>query len=140
MSRRKGSPKTGGRDWQPGQSGNPTGKGAGEIKGFIKDLGRLNLKRALNIFNDICNLTFDELKAKISDPTATVIELMIMKVAAEAIRTGDHTRMNAIMDRLIGKITDKIEVKMPEPTVMKLRGQDAVLVIGQMRGEDEDYS
>lgn len=138
MSGRKGGPKTGGKNWLPGQSGNPNRIGNGEVKGVIKDLGRLNLKRALNLFNDICNMTLEELKAKITDPAATVIELMIMKVAAEAIRTGDYMRMNAIMDRLIGKITDKIEVKMPEPTVMKLRGQDAVLVIGQMRSDGDN--
>lgn len=137
MSRRKGSPKTGGSDWQPGQTGNPRAKDSGEIKQIVKDLGRLNLKRALNIFNDICNLTANELQIKMRDPETTVIELMVLRMAAEAIKTGDHMKFNTIVDRLIGKISDKIDLQMPEPTVMKLRGQDAVLVIGQMAAEDD---
>lgn len=51
-----------------------------------------------------------ELKKVLSEPSTTVIELIVGKIMFESIRKGDQMRLNALLERLIGKVPNDVRV------------------------------
>lgn len=52
-----------------------------------------------------------ELGAKANDPTASVLDAAIASIAVHMIKQGDPNRLAFFLDRLHGKVPDKVEVK-----------------------------
>lgn len=77
--------------WQQGESGNPLGKSKGEVNITSR------LKREL--LKDLPNSKTDSCKA----------DMVVAALVAEA-REGNVQAINIILDRLEGKVTDKVEV------------------------------
>lgn len=50
----------------------------------------------------------------------TNLEVMIISVIMHAKKYGDYKRLDFLLDRLVGKVVDKVEVATPRPTVIKL--------------------
>lgn len=121
--------------FKPGQSGNPSGRP--KLPEDIKKSRRMNQIEVARILNRFVNLSLDELKAEMNNPETRAMELMIGKVMIKAMTDGDHTRFNFILDRMIGKVTDKVEHTLPKPTVIKLVDEDAAVVLGHEKGEEE---
>lgn len=120
--------------FQKGQTGNP--------KGTIlpKDLAQaktLNKRMTLEIFNKCIFMTLEQLNMRLKDPTTCAIELAICRVLVKAIELGDDRRINFLLDRLVGKVTEKVELQLPKPKIIKLVGEDAAVMIGRMREDDE---
>lgn len=128
----EGSKKT---QFKPGQSGNPSGrtKLPEEIKQAQK-LSKVSMYAALNKF---LHWPLEDLEKFCADKSNPVMEMIIAKILVGAHKNGDHMRLNFIFDRLIGKVSDKVEHKLPKPTVVKLYGEDAAVVLGHQSNEDE---
>lgn len=120
--------KTGGRDWKPGQTGNPSGRP--KYPADVKEARVMNLAEASRILNKYAYSTVEEIKAAALDPQTPAIEMMILKVIVECTKTGDHHRLNFLFDRLIGKVTEKIKVELPTPTRLKRYGGEEAEVLG----------
>lgn len=95
--------KTGGRDFKPGQSGNPKGrpKDPPELKA-IKQMTKAEFSLAIQ---KLINLKPDELK----EFKGTAIEMALAATIQNAIKYGDVSRIQSLIDRLFGKVTDKLE-------------------------------
>lgn len=65
-------------------------------------------------------MTASELQEAMRDPTSTTMTLIVGKIVAEAIKHGDYSRVNALWDRSIGKVSDKIQHSISKPTIMRL--------------------
>ena len=97
----KGSEKT---RFKPGQSGNPAGR--------AKDPQELHLIKQLTkrefslLLNKILQCDPDKLK----DFKGSVLEMWLAAGATKAIKTGDYSRLEFLINRLIGKVPDKLEV------------------------------
>jgi len=122
--------------WKPGQSGNPKGKPP--TPKDLRDARKLNAIEVSRILNKFSNLTTDELREKMMSLDTPALELMIGKVMLECMKSGDDKRLNFILDRMVGKVTEKMEVKLPKPTVVKLIGEDAVMVLGHAEKREND--
>jgi len=116
--------KTGGRNFLPGNPGRP------KTDPNVRLIKRLTTDKIIEGISRIVHMTVDELKQLATNPQATGLELALGKILVEAIKTGDHQRIEFLMNRTVGKVTEKIEHKMPVPTVIKLTGEDAALVLG----------
>lgn len=130
----KGSEKTQFKKGAP--SGNPNGRPnlPEELK-QAKKLNRFRMEEALNKF-----LTWptEDLIRYSEDASNPVLEMIVAKILVGAGKTADHMKLNFIFDRLIGKVTEKVEHTLPKPTVIKLFGEDAVVVLGsEVKAEDE---
>lgn len=121
--------------WAKGQSGNPAGQAF--LPPDLRNLKKLSSRLAVQLLTKCLFMPLDDLKAKMSDPDATSLELMLCRTISLAIEKGDHKIIDFFFDRLIGKVTDKVEHKLPAPTVIKLRNEDASLIIGRMKEEEE---
>lgn len=93
--------------FKKGQSGNPSGRP--KMPSDIIEGRKFNQIEVARIFNRFVNYSYEDLKAVMNSPTSTTMELIIGKIMGEAIRTGDHMRMNFILDRMIGKVKDVVE-------------------------------
>lgn len=97
------------RLWKKGQSGNPGGrtKESPELK-KIKNLTRIEL---VEVGNLIIKNDMKALRAVKKDPKASVLKVMIAAIADKAVKNGDMYKLDLLLNRLIGKVTDKLEVE-----------------------------
>lgn len=105
--------KTGGKDWEPGQSGNPDGRP--KVPEYIKEAKKLNKGLLDEYMNKYINMPVEEIKEIVegamkgrSDTPA--MEVMIARVIMQAINKGDYKTVNFILDRMVGKVKEHLEV------------------------------
>lgn len=101
--------KTGGRDFQPGQSGNPAGgpKTPEDLKEARK-LTKLEFERIVNQYLFEKEIDLQELRTR---PGTRMIDLLIASIMDKALVHGDDRRLTFLLDRLIGKVKDHVEVE-----------------------------
>lgn len=119
--------KTGGRDFKPG---NKTGKLGGRppTPEHIRQAAKLGKTEFQSIFHRFSLMSYDEFLTFFKAGDMTVMERIIAGVMAKAIK-GEDRSAALIWDRMMGKITDKVEVKMPAPMVIE-RPNGSQVVLG----------
>lgn len=130
--RKPGTPKTGGRDFVKGdpRAGRP------KTPEDLKHVKKLTKTEAELIITKYCRLSRDELLIMKEDGSLPAIDHLIINILAAGVIGGDHQRMSFVLDRLIGKVTDKVEHSLPKPTI--IRGRDGeTIYLGAERQEDE---
>lgn len=104
------SKKTGGRDFKPGQSGNPNGRP--KLPEDVKSLFELNKIEFARRCNHFLNLSYSQLEEIKNDPNSLVFDLMIASILLKSIQEGDDKRLSFFLDRLIGKPSHNLETKL----------------------------
>jgi hypothetical protein len=128
--------KTGGRDFAKGVSGNP--KGGPGLPKDVKEARKLTqgeLERAVNRY---LHLSRGELKAAIEAPGTPMIEIMIASIIAQAATKGDQMRLDFILNRIIGKVQDRVEVTMPKPFIIERKDGSTVELGAKVDAKDEE--
>jgi hypothetical protein len=115
--------KAPGRPFKKGQSGNPSGRPK-----LPQDL--LEAKKLTQIeFERIVNKYLFEGKQKLAqaaaDPGTTVLELLIGSIIHKAVIEGDEKRMEFLLNRIVGKVTERIGGPNGEP----IEGNTRIIVI-----------
>lgn len=128
--------KTGGRDFKPGQSGNPNGRP--KIPSDIRELRKINQSSVEVLLNKYLHMKFPELKQMIEAQDAEASDMLVATVIYKGITKGDHYRLNFLLDRLIGKVTDKVEVKLPVPTIIERPNGMRVELGAKLEDEEEE--
>lgn len=96
-------------EWKKGDpSPNPHGRPKLDLE--IKEARKLNKQETVRILTDFWFYTKEQLNAKLQDPEATLGELAIGKILANAIAKGDPVRLNFILERIVGKVKEDIEI------------------------------
>jgi len=95
--------------FKPGQSGNPSGKPKTDPE--LLKARALTRTKFEALANKFISMTKEDLKAAVTNPNATMLELMVAKIVEQAISKGDQIRLTFILDRLIGKVPDKVEAQ-----------------------------
>ena len=95
--------------WKKGQTGNPKNK---RNRGLTK-ARRMTRAEVLDAFSKFMHLTKPELDQYIKDPSTPAMELMLANIVRLGIAKGDTVRLGFMLDRLIGKVSDRVthEVK-----------------------------
>jgi hypothetical protein len=99
--------KTGGRNFPPGQSGNP--KGPIPLPEDIKAARKLTpieFERAVNKF---LFWDRDALKEAVKDPKTAALDAWVITIILRATAKGDERPMSFLLERLIGKVKERIE-------------------------------
>ena len=96
-----------GRPFPKGKSGCPGGVSAKSIQvGLAR---KMTQTQFMDLTLKYLDKTREELKAMIENPATPVLEVMIAQIIAKGIIEGDQTRLTFLLDRIIGKVPDKIE-------------------------------
>lgn len=111
MARRK----TGGRDFKPGQSGNPNGRPM--LPADVKQLRELTAIEFTRVVNKYLEMTKSQITEAVQDPKTPALELMVATIMHKAVVGGDHYRLGFILDRCIGKVKE-----VPEMTPTQFAG------------------
>lgn len=96
--------KTGGRDFVPGQSGNPAGKPP--TPEDVKNARKENTSEVTRILTKHLAMSRDQLAGVVRNPATTSMELLVAGILLKAITAGDHSRAQFIFDRAFGKVPD----------------------------------
>ena len=121
--------------FQPGKSGNPGGKP--KVPDDIAKARKLNQQELERVVNKYLWLDRAALQEAVKDPATPMLELMVASIMAQAAQKGDQQRLEFILQRLIGRVTDKIEVKVPAPFVIKRASGDELVLGARVMSEDE---
>lgn len=115
--------KTGGRDFKPGQSGNPHGS-----PGLPQDLRDARKYTSAEVTRILTFLIDLEPSAYAAYKPKTMLETIVMSLMSKAIEEGCTARLNLLFDRIIGKVKDQLEVTTPVPfIVFKADGSQVVM-------------
>ena len=98
-------PKT---KFKPGQSGNPGGRA--KIPEDIKQARTMTNHQLMRRLTDFLQMDRDAVRAIAQDPKAPMLDVIVASIVAKAATASDHQRLNFLFDRIVGKVTDKIEV------------------------------
>lgn len=101
--------KTGGKDFQKGVCTNPNGRPP--IPEEIKEARKLTQVEFERVANRFLYINRDELKSVLADPSTTVLEKLVGKIIDRAITDSSLIHLSFFLDRLVGKLPDKLEVK-----------------------------
>lgn len=99
--------KTGGKDFEPGQPGGP---GRPPMPLDVKEARKLNQVELHRTLNEFLHCTREKLKERVNSPDATVFEICLGSIIKNAIDRGDQNRLNFLLDRLVGKSKESIEI------------------------------
>ena len=115
--------KSGGKDWEIGQSGNPKGRAVGHMKELrevrqLKKMNRLEFEKKLQIYIqkdlvELKNIMLDLKNANAQtnpdrSKLVSALDMIIIKVIITAFERGDASKLNFLIDHICGKIPEKI--------------------------------
>lgn len=115
---------------RPFKKGNPGGPGRPKKPDDVRKaskLTRTELEKKLNYF-----LLMDatELETLLKDKKTPMLDVMVGRIVLMAAKHGDQTRLNFLLDRLVGKVKDNVEVSVVKPTIVRRYDSDEVIELG----------
>ena len=128
------------KPWQfkKGQSGNPNGRP--KMKDFeaLKDLQGMSrvfveTKIAMALQRNIPQLT-----AISRSEDAQAIDVAISRIILKSCVEGDHKSLNFLFDRVVGKVIEKTDIKLPKPFVIESLDGKKKIECGMEMDETED--
>lgn len=100
--------KTGGKNFTKDHQ--PKAKGRKPLPSDLKEANKLTKERLRGLINKYLWISNGDLKKIAKDPKAMGIDSLIASIIHRAITTGDHYRLNFILDRMIGKVKEEIDI------------------------------
>ena len=99
--------KTGGRPFPKGNNLNPLGAGAHDKeKKQLKQLTEVQLKEIMTM---ILTADITSVSAVLKNPKSTTLQVWLASAAVKAINKGEVGPLQFLLDRLLGKVKDKVE-------------------------------
>lgn len=101
--------KSGGRDFKPGNNANPTGRPAlpPEVRAFRK----LTLAELQGYISQIKDMPVSELEDLARSKDIPALKAWIYSMAAQGIRSGSERAFDSLMDRLVGRVADQLNIR-----------------------------
>lgn len=125
--------KTGGKNWQPGQSGNPAG-GPG-LPQDLRDTRKMTSADVTRILTMLMDLSPTE---RLAYQPKTTLEEIVLSLVGKAIEDGCTNRLNLLFDRIIGKVKDKLEVTLPTPFIVRRQDGSEIVMGAKLLKKDGD--
>ena len=110
--------KTGGRNWEPGQSGNPAG--AKRLPEDLQAVRKLSPGVLKTLIDKLSIMNAEEIKATMATGACNMLEMAVASIWVKAIEQGDYNRLNFILDRSrIGKVKEVVEFNVAPRVIYK---------------------
>ena len=102
--------------FKPGVSGNPMGRAIASPE--VLRMQRMTREELSSCASWLIKGNLKELGKISTDPKSSILHVMIARMAMKAISKGDEKTFNAIMDRVVGKPKEMLEVSGVEKTTV----------------------
>lgn len=119
-----------------GKSGNP--KGRPKMAPDLLEIKKMSPAYITAIINKYCHFNRAEIKASVERPGTPVIECIIASILVKAMTSGDYSRLEAMLNRAIGKVTEQVEVKTQHTVFSTTFSPEGSLVQQIMNAELEE--
>lgn len=86
----------------------------------FKEVHKLTKHQVEQCLIHFLKMDVTELEEIVKDKSRTVMEHMVGRIALAAMANGDHGRLNFLLERIIGKVTEKVEHSTPKPTIIEM--------------------
>jgi hypothetical protein len=113
--------KTGGRDVKVGQVLNPRGAGAHDP--IVKRIRKLSQEELHEVGSMLLHRKFTDIEKLAENEDANGLKRVLASVILSAERGGNMAKFNALLDRLIGKVSDRVDITVKSPHANKSREQ-----------------
>lgn len=129
--------------FKKGQSGNPGGNP--KVPEDIKRANRLSADEFCRIANRYFRMTKEQMKANLTKPDASMLELIVGGMIAKVSTTQDWQRANFLLDRTIGKVKEPTQdfnfnfSMLPREQVIAL-GTEAIQYLSQSTEDSEEFA
>lgn len=118
--------------FKPGKSGNPNGRP--ELPADIKEARKLNQVTLERTLNGYLFLPYKDLQRLRADGDLDAFSRIAVGWVIKA-EQGSVPHLNILLERLIGRVTDSIEVKTPTPFVITRATGEQVLLGAKVEEE-----
>lgn len=115
--------------FQPGQSGNPSGRP--KMPEEILEAKRLTKTQLEAILQKFIWMPKPELEKVMSDPNVVMIEAMVGSIIMRAINDGCTMRLNFLLDRLVGKVRGEEGDTIVAPSQAQVTGPTFVVEMNE---------
>jgi hypothetical protein len=111
------------------EKGNPGGPGRPRRDPELAKASKITRTEAELLLSKFMQMDIEELEAILRDKKKKCVEHMIGRIVLMGIKNGDHARLDFMLNRLIGKVKDTIEVSVKPKIIHNLDGGGATLSI-----------
>lgn len=129
--------KTGGRNFEAGQSGNPQGRPPQPEA--LREAKRLFRDQFEQLVLDLQGLTLGQLQGVIDDPNTPALKLGIATALAKGISLGDTGRMSFFLDRLVGPVPKAVELSgadgQPLPPLVSHTSAELTVLLAEIHSQ-----
>lgn len=122
--------------WKPGQSGNP--KGPAVLPAELRAVTRLSAGYVKGLIAKLSQLSPEQLVVGLETNAFNAMEAMVASIIKRAIVDGDHSRLNFLLDRTVGKVVEQRIVKLEPVTYRTTIQPDGSLMQELLRDEFGD--
>jgi hypothetical protein len=130
-----GKPRGKGKPFGPANPP-PASEGRPPMPPEIREARKMNQNEVARLINRLINLSEAEVQAIQDDKTAPMLDRMIAGIVLVASLKADFFRLNFLFDRGVGRVTEKIKIERPKPTVIKYKDGSTV-VLGHTPEDEE---
>lgn len=99
------------------KKGNPGGPGRPRIPDELKRIKPMSNDAVKRKFTAYLELPFDELQKLADNDKIPALDKWTARLILLGAKDGDDKRLGFLLDRLIGKVTDKVEIETPKPFI-----------------------
>ena len=119
--------------------GNPGGPGRPALPAELAAIKKLTPSYIRMVIAKLARMTQQEMVTYLQTSSANNMELMVASIIVKATQEGDHSKLNFLLDRSIGKVVEERRVQL-EPVVYKttVRGDGALVqeVVAEALGDE----
>jgi hypothetical protein len=112
--------------FKKGRSGNPGGRP--KLPPDVREAKNLTQQQLILILNKLMFMTDFEIKQLLNDPKTNKFERIVGRILDKADLHGDSVRLEFLLNRTIGKVTEKVQHTLPRPVIIKrLDGTEVIM-------------
>lgn len=109
---------------KPGEVRNPNGPTP--LDPAVREANKLTKAQILEVINRMMVVREADISKLISDPNTPMFHKVVAKIFQLALSDGCEKKINFVLDRIIGKTTDRIEVDHKKPVIIRYADGESV--------------